>query len=675
MQIVTQIFTNFRNSHLPRLLIALLIIFKLWLISDQTIWARADFMHDDLLFIRLADNLLQFGWLGPYNNLTLAKGPFYPIWIAFAFLTGIPLLMSQHLLYIIGCLVTYFALRPLIHWSVLRIVLFALLLFNPSTFTFQLTTVLRDALYPSLALLIAGSAIGIFARRHEPAYSLLGWAVTCGLATSAFWLTREEGIWILPFLVPLGGWTIVAAAYAKPLNWQRIAVLTIPLLLPILAVQIVSLANLAHYGVYTTDEFKTPEFKAAYGALTRVTPVEYKPQVPVTRETRQRIYPQSQAFAELQPFFERAGFWTHQSMGFENHPSGADEIGGGWFMWALRDATAAAGYFSSGARASAFFQRLANEINNACKKKQLDCLDERASLMPPWRTEYLLPIINQILRSTAILATFVWLSPEADFVISEGSFAHLSLFRDLTRNRLSVSASKKHEKVYVKGWAVHASENLTVSLVEMKTYNLVAAAKFEPSPDVHQHFLKMDHNIMAASHARFEIEGDCIHHCLLHISGESGEIADIPLEQGSTAFSAYPLWVYLDEVSTDAMPRTVWLNGIKQSILKKIIVIYQLMASFLAIASLIAMVIWLIRLFRNKKPTILGFIALCLIIAIYTRLLILAIIEVTAFPAIGVVYMSPLYPLSLLYYSLFIVDLIQNSSWGWMELGPQIDTT
>lgn len=157
-------------------------------------------------------------------------------------------------------------------------------------------------------------------------------------------------------------------------------------------------------------------------------------------------------------------------------------------MWALRDAVAAAGYFSSGAQAAAFFQRLANEINAACETKRLDCLDERATMMPPWRNEYLFPITTQIVRSFTILARFIWLSPDSDSVASEGSPANILLFEDLTREKLSAPPASNRGNVYVKGWAVHASEPLTASLIEAKTQDTVAVARFNPSPDIYQHF-------------------------------------------------------------------------------------------------------------------------------------------------------------------------------------------
>lgn len=543
MQPHTKIVTRTKNSRLAWLFIGLLVLFKLWLVSGQSLWALAHASHDDLLFIRLANHLAQLDWLGPYDNLTLSKGPFYPMWIACMFLASIPLLLSQHLLYIAADLVMYHALRPFAEHCLLRIAIFVLLLFNPATVDIQLARVLRDALYPGLTLLVVATTIGLFARRHEPACSLVGWAVTCGLATAAFWLTREEGLWILPLLVPLVSWTMAAAIFTGKWNWRKITILTLPLLLPTIMLQAVSLMNWTYYGVYATVEFKTSEYKAAYGALTRVQPREHKPQVPIPKETRQHIYEQSKAFKELQPFFERDGFWTLGTVGFMDHPSGSDEIGGGWFMWALRDAAADAGYFTSGAKAASFFQQIAGEVNAACEEKRLDCLDERATMMPPWRNKYLLPVVEKTWLGFRMLTAFSSMSSRS--VSSMGSPDNKQLFQDLTREKLS------------------------------------------------------------------------------------------------------------DQIK---LPRQARLDQLKQSLQEKILLIYQIVTPFLATIALLAMGVWFFRSVRNRKPTPLGFIAVCVMMALFTRLLILAIIDVTSFPAVSVTYMSPLYPLLLLCYGLLLLE-------------------
>ena len=74
--------------HRQRLWLAIalaLTVLKLWLTRGQGVFALGSAGHDDRLFIELAQHLIRGEWLGPYNELTLAKGPFYSLFIAAAF--------------------------------------------------------------------------------------------------------------------------------------------------------------------------------------------------------------------------------------------------------------------------------------------------------------------------------------------------------------------------------------------------------------------------------------------------------------------------------------------------------------------------------------------------------------------------------------------------------------
>ena len=79
-------------------------VIKLWLMEGQTLCAVGWASHDDRLFLNLALSLLKSDWLGQYSRLTLVKGCFYPIWIAFTFVSGIPLLFCAAFALYIGLL-------------------------------------------------------------------------------------------------------------------------------------------------------------------------------------------------------------------------------------------------------------------------------------------------------------------------------------------------------------------------------------------------------------------------------------------------------------------------------------------------------------------------------------------------------------------------------------------
>ena len=109
-------------------------------------------------------------------------------------------------------------------------------------------------------------------------------------------------------------------------------------------------------------------------------------------------------------------------------------------MWALRDAVAMAGYYQSGSTAENYYFRLAQEINTACDKQQLDCFGERATLAPPFRTEYIPLLGEAFFRGMKTLLRFpIQNSRDGQWpdVPSRGTKEALMLFRDLTREDIA----------------------------------------------------------------------------------------------------------------------------------------------------------------------------------------------------------------------------------------------
>ncbi|MEO6875658.1 MAG: hypothetical protein ABI222_12635, partial [Opitutaceae bacterium] len=144
----------------------LLTLVKLWLVRGQAIYAIGPADHDDRLFLQLADHLVRGEWLGPYNQLTLAKGPFYSCWVAFVYFLGLPLFFAQHLLYAAGCAFFVRAVRPAIASGAARFAIYALLLWNPMSFdASSMGRVLRQHVYGPLALMLFAGLIALYLRR------------------------------------------------------------------------------------------------------------------------------------------------------------------------------------------------------------------------------------------------------------------------------------------------------------------------------------------------------------------------------------------------------------------------------------------------------------------------------------------------------------------------------
>ena len=132
-------------------ILVVLALSKLFLVQAQAVTTWEFSGYDDLLSLRSACWLARGDWLGPYDHLTLRFGPFYGIWIALAFLLGLPLLLSEHLLYITACLLTILAVRPLFRRYASLIGIYTVMLFNPVSFMDGVASrVLRIGIYHSL---------------------------------------------------------------------------------------------------------------------------------------------------------------------------------------------------------------------------------------------------------------------------------------------------------------------------------------------------------------------------------------------------------------------------------------------------------------------------------------------------------------------------------------------
>ncbi|HZZ13674.1 MAG TPA: hypothetical protein VFE79_23555, partial [Paraburkholderia sp.] len=109
-------------------------------------------MFDDELFVRAADSLRHTHWFGPYDKFTLAKGSFYPFFIAVTNVMHIPLYIGEQILYVLVCLLTSRYLARTSRRPALGVFCFALLALNPIFWNTEVTRAMRENIYISLSL-------------------------------------------------------------------------------------------------------------------------------------------------------------------------------------------------------------------------------------------------------------------------------------------------------------------------------------------------------------------------------------------------------------------------------------------------------------------------------------------------------------------------------------------
>jgi hypothetical protein len=374
--------------------------------------------HDDLLFLSKAQLITQGRWLGDtFTQFTLVKGPFYPLFLATTQFVGIRLIVAEQLLYMASCGLFASALAPRLSGRWTRLLIFAVLAFNPMSFaTDPATRVIREGIYPALTLAVIAFAVGWTVRLGAATVVRAAWSVGLGASLAVFWLTREEGLWLIPSLCLVGATTLVQRRRVGAV-WVRRVVQGCLIAGVIVAISLVAVisANCRRYGVCATTEFGTSWFSHAVRSLYRVKPHNPAPYALLPREARERVYAVSPRFRELRLELEGnlGRHWIRYG------PCAAlgicDDLAGTWITWAVRDAVAVHGYYARGAEAvSAYYQELANEIDAACSHGGLDCSAPGYSILPPWRDQYNGPLLAAIPRAALFLASFDGFTPGSD---------------------------------------------------------------------------------------------------------------------------------------------------------------------------------------------------------------------------------------------------------------------
>ncbi|MEO0393586.1 MAG: hypothetical protein AAF213_10110 [Pseudomonadota bacterium] len=402
--------------HLDRrfwLYAALIGILSLWLRDGLPLWVIADAGHDDQLFLRQANAILQGQWLGTYDWVTHAKPPFYSIFIAIVFVLSVPLKIAEHTAYLITglCLAHYIGQRA--QAKAIGLACFAMIAFCPVLWHPELQRVIREGLYMPQTLGVFALAAYCFLAPGRTGWRRWLVLLFFGLFFAGFWITREEGIWLIPSLVLLAisgiiiDWHAMGRTPGTLWGIAKRQVLNVSLMVVVMIMGVMSVGalNWAYYDSFRINDFQTRDFAAAYGAITRVDDPSAILLVPASRDTLDLIYAASPAAAELAPHLrgEVGKFWGE--VGCEVRPiPGCEQILSGWFQWALRDAAAAAGHYASAPDASRYFKQLANEINKACDDAMLDCGPRRNTMMPRFTSDLIDPLLSALWDSTVLSA-------------------------------------------------------------------------------------------------------------------------------------------------------------------------------------------------------------------------------------------------------------------------------
>ena len=344
--------------------VAVIAVIRLYLTGDRDILAL-DSPHDEYWYIQTAFNKIWGG--GSYNQMTFIHLPIYSGWLCFLHLFGIPARLAIDVAWLLAIGYLAFAFLRLTRMAWLATLLFAFLAFHPYTIS-----IFDRALAETFLVVVSAAVIGAgielwncreegfaYRRRIALVVYIVGFAIT--------FHTRKEGIILVAPLLVLACWTwFDRQRWWRGLGRQRLAIplLIAPLLSIIFFGAIVAGGNYLKWGVFARYELTAPGYQQAIAALNRIDVGRTPKYFTVTKEVLSMAYKESPTFRELQPFMETGvgKMWIAISSQNTGIPG---EIGNGWFLWALRDVAAQAGWHKDARFADSKYAAAANELENA----------------------------------------------------------------------------------------------------------------------------------------------------------------------------------------------------------------------------------------------------------------------------------------------------------------------
>jgi hypothetical protein len=637
---------NFLRTDIPKPIVVgymfVLMFVYVFVVTHTPIALLPGAGYDDGLYIRLGQYLAEGTWLGPYDHLTLIKGPGYPAFLAVGQWLGFPLPLARAAFHCLTVSVFVIVLHRFVRSFLLSGLLFTLLLWHPISFSFVLLRVVRENIYYGQVLLILASLVVVLFYPPRRSRKILA-SVVCGLLLGWFWFTREEGIWVIPailFLVAVALWGASRTFELRSL----LAPLTIIVCIFVFVQVSFRTVNLVAYGKFAGIELKEKNFERAMGAIDSVLSGGTKPFISITKAGRERIYAVSPSFASLREYFDvgEGLVWSNATCGLL--PDACGEIGAGWFLWGLRSAAAQKGHFTSPTNASAFFKQIADEISAACTQGQLECspqlipeipqtsLSQLAERLPSRvaRAAQMLPLINPPLHIMASHGTEAYDAPALRFLNYPVFTKSPEWVTSPTKYRLSAWYYRVG-----RDWIAASVKNADGTLAQMQMSRI-------PSPDLQIAFKDPD-----ASQQRFVLETTCVDQCVLVVETPEGQKVEKTLGQvraGATdiALGGGAIHVDTTEVASDPFSPTKiekFSNRLRVAILSH----YFLLSIPTLIAGLLGFFIATVLYWRVAMLDVCYVMAAASWLLVFVRTSLLILIDVTSFPALDPLYLSPAY--------------------------------
>jgi len=597
-------------------------IFYIAFVQHLPLTILASAVHDDALFMNQAINIISGQWLGIYNQMTLAKGPAYSLFLALNWVFGLPINLFESLFYLLCVYLLSTLLAKISGYRALGVIIYLFLLFIPEIFPVR---VIRDNLNIPIFLMIVYSVLSITYDNENK--SKLAYVVY-GIFAGFFWINREDAVWIFPgILVVLILSRLLNTTNIK-FNWFYFkSIFSYYILGFFIVIFTLGLVNYYSYNAFVINEINESSFKGTLNRLNSIV-VDYDiPYVSVSKDKRNLAFKYSPQFSRLKEYFDNQGLvWT--KFGCLYHAESCGDYGAGWFLFALRDGVALNGFYSNPTTAREFYKKLNEEMDDACSSKKIICSPSILPLMPKISHEQFLLIPSKFVE--ALRVTLQSLPSEVKRAPSAGSQESIVKYAAFLGSPKYSPSLQDRFKV-ISGW-YYSDDDDWIELRCMHNNHLQKSEiKRMPSNDVAD-FLKKNN----AKNNRFSLKLSEYDNCkIFNIKNINNfnDQADHDISVGR---------IHLDENYKIYNEKNIFTN-----IENIFVLIYNTLTPIILMIGFICYIISLCN--YNLIDKKLFIISTSLLTLYVSRLFLVVLVDVSSFPAINSHYLGPAYPVTYLF--------------------------
>lgn len=655
-----------RNKTIFWIFVIGLAMIKQILVYDLPIYAISNALPDDGLMVYLAENLKNGQWLGNYQRLTLVKGIGYPLFLVISNILPFSYLSISSLFYTVSVLCMVYAVKPLFRTYKSLAALYMVLLFSPvaaSLVTFQ--RVYRNSISAAQVLLIIGSFAGIYFRREWSVKRQMPWMFGAVLGLISFYYTREDAIWILPFvvvvtLIYIGMVIYRYRVFRKKDMLVRILLILLPLLCMTGTGKAIGFLNQHYYGTSVVNELNSGSFAEMMKTIYSVEDSKELKQISVSRAKLKELYKYSPTLEDIQDEMDiQFAAWC----GDEEY-SRIWEVEDGWFFWILRDAMSDAGYYESTETMTTFCEAVTAELQQAMKAGNLR---ERptmpSAMMSPWREGYFLKTLDAMWELHQYANSYEGLQTQAAYSVDDHA-AGIGRFEKMTGNKAFCYENGKAE---ISGW--YASSTVNSLIVKDETGKIVQEVEWLESPDIAAHLQLTGESKDNSDRCRFtfQIQNDA-YEGELYLCGydENGAAKmNYALTSESTGFENEAGILNLDYCyilpnNNEHVLKITW----KIDLLNQIHRIYALTGPYLWIVGAVMFLYVTVRMFmgikKGQKYIDIWLVMTGLLCSYLVLLGGIGYTHVSAFDAVNATYLSAGYPLITTFWCLGVLKLLED---------------